>query len=83
VLATERKVTQLVERQLCASDYIFPYAPESVGAVAFAEAEAHLTGSLAVCAGSCGPGNPHLINGLYDCHRNRVPAWGTDVTAAP
>src|SRR5207302_11322081 len=28
---------------------------------------------LAVCAGSCGPGNLHLINGLYDCHRNRVP----------
>ena len=38
-----------------------------------AGAEAHLTGRLAVCAGSCGPGNPHLINGLYDCHRNRVP----------
>ena len=37
-----------------------------------AGAEAHLTGSLAVCAGSCGPGNMHLINGLYDCHRNRV-----------
>src|SRR2546425_2408107 len=35
--------------------------------------EAHLTGRLAVCAGSCGPGNLHLINGLYDCHRNRVP----------
>src|SRR6266849_2867286 len=38
-----------------------------------AGAEAHLTGNLAVCAGSCGPGNLHLINGLYDCHRNRVP----------
>src|ERR1700731_1750372 len=38
-----------------------------------AGAEAHLTGRLAVCAGSCGPGNLHLINGLYDCHRNRVP----------
>src|ERR1700730_1787204 len=38
-----------------------------------AGAEAHLTGSLAVCAGSCGPGNMHLINGLYDCHRSRVP----------
>ena len=38
-----------------------------------AGAEAHLTGSLVVCAGSCGPGNLHLINGLYDCHRNRVP----------
>jgi pyruvate dehydrogenase (quinone) len=43
-------------------------------AAAFAAgADAHLTGNLAVCAGSCGPGNTHLINGLYDCHRNRVP----------
>jgi len=38
-----------------------------------AGAEAHLTGRLAVCAGSAGPGNLHLINGLYDCHRSRVP----------
>src|SRR6202790_186551 len=38
-----------------------------------AGAEAHLTEQLAVCAGSCGPGNLHLINGLYDCHRSRVP----------
>ena len=38
-----------------------------------AGAEAHLDGQLAVCAGSCGPGNLHLINGLYDCHRSRVP----------
>ena len=38
-----------------------------------AGAEAHLTGNLAVCAGSCGPGNMHLVNGLYDCHRSRVP----------
>ena len=45
---------------------------EEVAAFA-AGAEAHLTGNLAVCAGSCGPGNLHLINGLYDCHRNRVP----------
>src|SRR6201991_1793622 len=43
-------------------------------AAAFAAgAEAHLTGNLAVCAGSCGPGNLHLINGLFDCHRSRVP----------
>src|SRR5258707_12086381 len=35
--------------------------------------EAHLTRRLAVCAGSCGPGNMHLVNGLYDCHRSRVP----------
>jgi pyruvate dehydrogenase (quinone) len=38
-----------------------------------AGAEAQLTGQLTVCAGSCGPGNLHLINGLYDCHRSRVP----------
>src|SRR3981189_1392584 len=49
-----------------------PMRHEEVGAFA-AGAEAHLTGSLAVCAGSCGPGNLHLINGLYDCHRSRVP----------
>jgi pyruvate dehydrogenase (quinone) len=43
-------------------------------AAAFAAgADALLTGQIAVCAGSCGPGNLHLINGLYDCHRNRVP----------
>ena len=43
-------------------------------AAAFAAgAEAHLTGNLAVCAGSCGPGNLHLINGLFDCQRSRVP----------
>ena len=41
-----------------------------------AGAEAHLSGKLAVCAGSCGPGNLHLINGLYDCHRSRVPVLG-------
>ncbi len=43
-------------------------------AAAFAaSAEAALTGELAVCAGSCGPGNLHLINGLFDAHRSRVP----------
>jgi pyruvate dehydrogenase (quinone) len=45
---------------------------EEAGAFA-AGAEAHLTDKLAVCAGSCGPGNLHLINGLFDCHRSRVP----------
>jgi pyruvate dehydrogenase (quinone) len=46
-------------------------------AAAFAAAgEAHLTGKLAVCAGSCGPGNLHLINGLFDAHRSRVPVLG-------
>ncbi|CAB3725638.1 Pyruvate dehydrogenase [ubiquinone] [Paraburkholderia sediminicola] len=43
------------------------------GAAFAAGAEAHLTGQLAVCAGSCGPGNLHLINGLFDCHRSGVP----------
>ena len=38
-----------------------------------AAAEAALTGQLAVCAGSCGPGNLHLINGLFDADRSRVP----------
>src|ERR1700730_17580964 len=38
-----------------------------------AGAEAQLRGRLGVCAGSCGPGHLHLINGLYDCHRSRVP----------
>jgi pyruvate dehydrogenase (quinone) len=49
-----------------------PVRHEEVAAFA-AGAEAALTGKLAVCAGSCGPGNLHLINGLFDCHRNRVP----------
>lgn len=49
-----------------------PTRHEEVAAFA-AGAEAHLTGELAVCAGSCGPGNLHLINGLFDCHRNHVP----------
>src|SRR3954462_4139399 len=48
---------------------------EEVAAFA-AGAEAHLTGALAVCAGSCGPGHLHLINGLFDCHRSRVPVLG-------
>jgi pyruvate dehydrogenase (quinone) len=43
-------------------------------AAAFAAgAESQLTGEIAVCAGSCGPGNLHLINGLYDCQRSRAP----------
>src|SRR6266581_6088467 len=45
---------------------------EEVAAFA-AGAQAQLTGEVAVCAGSCGPGNMHLINGLFDCHRSRVP----------
>jgi len=43
-------------------------------AAAFAAAaDAETTGELAVCAGSCGPGNLHLLNGLYDANRSRVP----------
>jgi pyruvate dehydrogenase (quinone) len=43
-------------------------------AAAFAAAgEAAMTGELAVCAASCGPGNLHLINGLFDANRSRVP----------
>jgi pyruvate dehydrogenase (quinone) len=45
---------------------------EEVGAFA-AGAEAQLSGKLAACAGSCGPGNLHLINGLYDAHRSMAP----------
>jgi pyruvate dehydrogenase (quinone) len=45
---------------------------EEVAAFA-ASGEAQITGQLAVCAGSCGPGNLHLINGLFDAHRTRTP----------
>jgi pyruvate dehydrogenase (quinone) len=45
---------------------------EEVAAFA-ASGEAAVTGELAVCAGSCGPGNLHLVNGLFDAHRSRVP----------
>ena len=49
-----------------------PVRHEEVAAFA-AGAEAQLTGRLAVCAGSAGPGNLHLINGLFDCHRSHAP----------
>ena len=45
---------------------------EEVAAFA-ASGEAQVTGALAVCVGSCGPGNLHLINGLYDAQRSRTP----------
>ena len=45
---------------------------EEAGAFA-AGAEGQVTGELAVCAGSCGPGHVHLVNGLYDCHRSGTP----------
>ena len=47
---------------------------EEVGAFA-AGADALLTGQIAACAGSCGPGNLHLIQGLYNSHRNRAPVF--------
>ncbi|MDO8184714.1 pyruvate dehydrogenase [Conexibacter sp. JD483] len=54
-------------------------------AAAFAAgAEAQLTGRLAVCAGSCGPGNTHLLQGLYDAHRSGAPvlALASQIPAA-
>src|ERR1700675_4964826 len=48
---------------------------EEVAAFA-AAGESQVTGGLAVCAGSCGPGNLHLINGLFDAHRSRTPGPG-------
>jgi pyruvate dehydrogenase (quinone) len=58
-------------RRLESIDWI--HVRHEEGAAFAAGAEAHLTGQLAVCAGSCGPGNLHLINGLYDAHRSGVP----------
>lgn len=52
-------------------DWVAVRHEEAAGFAAGAEAE--MTGDLAVCAGSCGPGNLHLINGLYDANRSRVP----------
>jgi pyruvate dehydrogenase (quinone) len=63
-------ITDAVRRR--ADIHWVPVRHEETAAFA-AGAEAHLTGGLAVCAGSCGPGNLHLINGLYDAHRSRVP----------
>jgi len=49
-----------------------PVRNEEAGAFA-AAAEAQLTGRPAVCAGSCGPGNTHLVQGLFDAHRSGAP----------
>ena len=56
---------------------------EEAGAFA-AAAEAQVTGRLAVCAGSCGPGNTHLVQGLYDAHRSGAPvlALASHIAAA-
>lgn len=58
-------------RRLKTIDWI--HVRHEEGAAFAASAEAHLTGRLAVCAGSCGPGNLHLINGLFEAQRSRVP----------
>lgn len=52
-------------------DWIHVHNEESAAFAAAAEAQ--VTGRLAVCAGSCGPGNTHLIQGLYDAHRSGAP----------
>jgi len=63
-------VTDAIRRR---SDIRWIHVRHEETAAFAAGADAHLTGGLAVCAGSCGPGNLHLINGLYDAHRSRVP----------
>lgn len=45
---------------------------EEVGALA-AGGEAYMTGELAVCAGTCGPGSLHFVNGIFESHRNGAP----------
>lgn len=63
-------ITDAIRRR---GDFSWIHVRHEEAAAFAAGADAHLTGKLAVCAGSCGPGNLHLINGLYDCHRSRVP----------
>jgi pyruvate dehydrogenase (quinone) len=53
---------------------VWVYMRHAESAAFAAGAEAHLTGQFAVCCGKCGPGNLHLINGLFDYHRSGVPA---------
>ncbi|HEU5221749.1 MAG TPA: ubiquinone-dependent pyruvate dehydrogenase [Candidatus Nitrosotalea sp.] len=64
-------ITDSIRRRYKEISWVHVRHEETAGFAA--GAEAHLTGNLAVCAGSCGPGNMHLVNGLYDCHRSRVP----------
>ncbi|MFD1712874.1 ubiquinone-dependent pyruvate dehydrogenase [Amnibacterium flavum] len=63
-------VTDAIRRQDGIDWYLVAHEEEAALAAA---GEAAVTGDLAVCAGSCGPGNLHLINGLYDAQRSRVP----------
>ena len=54
-------------------DLVWEHVRHEEAAALAASGEAAITGALAVCAASCGPGNLHLINGLYDANRSRVP----------
>ena len=54
-------------------DFEWVHTHNEEGAAFAASADAQVTGRLAVCAGSCGPGNTHLIQGLYDAHRSAAP----------
>ncbi|MGH3564300.1 MAG: ubiquinone-dependent pyruvate dehydrogenase [Mycobacterium sp.] len=56
-----------------ADDFSWELVRHEETAAFAAAADAGLTGRLAVCAGSCGPGNLHLVNGLFDAQRSRVP----------
>ncbi len=56
-----------------ADDFSWEHVRHEETAGFAAAGDAALTGQLAVCAGSCGPGNLHLINGLFDAQRSRVP----------
>jgi pyruvate dehydrogenase (quinone) len=58
-------------RRLRTIEWIHVHNEEGAGFAA--GAEAHLTGKLVVCAGSCGSGKLHLINGLFDTHRSNEP----------
>src|ERR1700729_3024987 len=66
-------LTDVIQRR---GDIEWVHVRHEEAAAFAAAAEAHATGRLAVCAGSCGPGNLHLINGLFDAHRSRVPVLG-------
>jgi pyruvate dehydrogenase (quinone) len=63
-------ITEALRRQ---SDIAWVHVRHEEVAAFAASGEAQFTGNLAVCAGSCGPGNLHLINGLFDAHRSRTP----------
>src|ERR1700721_1728357 len=54
-------------------DLVWEHVRHEESAAFAAAGEAAMTGQLAVCAASCGPGNLHLINGLFDANRSRVP----------